>query len=155
MKGMLGRTFLRYPQKVGPMFIDKGKSMKQSASSKILAVLAIAGVALSGLGMAQDASDSPLAFANADKNGDHYLSRSEVPAQLHDLRAHFDQYDANHDHRLSIDEYRTYLNSVVAGGCKSEVEDAKNPQCRDFANRGMDTPQMVPPPPPPQTKVSN
>jgi hypothetical protein len=58
---------------------------------------------------AKDAAKDPLSFEVADANHDGFLSRSEVPKQLNDLRAHFAQYDKDGDHRLSRSEYEDAL----------------------------------------------
>lgn len=99
--------------------------MKKSRFALVFAVALGAGF-FATTALAQDAkqgsmADSPLAFANADKNGDGSLSRSEVPKELRDLRAHFDQYDANRDHRLSEGEYAGYLASLGEGACRNEL----------------------------------
>lgn len=105
-------------------------------ASRFLAGLFVAGlsVSLSGVTVsavaADTAPDASLVFANADKNHDGFISRSEVPKDLHDLRAHFDQYDENHDHRLSEQEYAGYLTAMVSGACQSNLQGAKNPNCQ-------------------------
>ncbi|MEP6899687.1 MAG: EF-hand domain-containing protein [Rhodanobacter sp.] len=104
--------------------------MKQFASAGFFIALALAGLATSVFAAGQAASDSPLAFVNADKNHDGSISRSEVPKELNDLRAHFDQYDENHDHRLSQQEYGGFLTAMVAGACQSNLQGAKNPNCQ-------------------------
>lgn len=108
----------------------------------------------------QDASSSPLYFANMDKNHDGSISRSEVPKELHDLRVHFDQYDTNKDHRLSVAEYSIYLKHLAAGGagtCNSIQQNLKDPNCdavtglrdRDPYSRPDTRANISPPPPPP------
>jgi hypothetical protein len=104
--------------------------MKQFVPAALFFAVAFAGLAMPVVAKAQAVSDSPLAFANADKNHDGFMSRSEVPKDLHDLRAHFDQYDQNHDHRLSEGEYGDFLTAMVAGACHSNLQGAKNPNCQ-------------------------
>lgn len=108
--------------------------MQKPRFAGLCLVLAIAGSWSTGVVLAQDitkdnVANSPLYFPNIDKNKDGYLSRSEVPKELHDLRTHFDQYDQNHDHRLSSAEYSSYLTAMVAGACNSNLQTAKNPNC--------------------------
>lgn len=80
---------------------------------------------------AANASSSPLYFPNMDKNHDGLLSRSEVPKEAHELRVHFDQYDLNKDHRISVAEYSAYLKSVAAssGACNSTQKGLADPNC--------------------------
>ena len=66
-------------------------------------------------------ADSPLYFNNADKNHDGSIGRSEVPTELHDLRAHFDLYDTDHDHRLSEAEYVSYLRTLGTAACRNDI----------------------------------
>ncbi len=47
-------------------------------------------------------------FERLDANHDGELSRSEVPRDMHDLRAHFIEADWSGNGRLSPDEYRMY-----------------------------------------------
>ncbi|MDO1530009.1 hypothetical protein QMK61_14305 [Fulvimonas sp. R45] len=50
-------------------------------------------------------------FRGLDRDGDLRLSRSEV-AGLPGLRARFDQYDLNHDHRLDYTEFGHYADTA-------------------------------------------
>lgn len=115
--------------------------------------LAVAGLPL--VSSAQDANganstNSPLAFANADRNHDGMMGRSEVPKELHDLRAHFDQFDSDHDHRLSEQEYGVYLTSLSQGGCRDDIY--TKAKCAIGANSshldrgGRDVVPSMPPP---------
>lgn len=54
------------------------------------------------------ATDTKPGFDTLDKNGDGRLTRSEVPEDLRDLRAHFREYDRDHDGKLSPPEYGMY-----------------------------------------------
>lgn len=109
----------------------------------------------------ENVSNSPLYFPNIDKNHDGFISRSELPKELHDLRAHFDQYDVNQDHRISPAEYSAYLKKLVAGACNSARQSATEANCSQTSGMtGMGsqpdaTPDMgtlrLPPPPPPPT----
>lgn len=47
-------------------------------------------------------------FDTLDTNGDGRLTRAEVPADMHDLRTHFRDYDRDHDGKLSPPEYGMY-----------------------------------------------
>ena len=49
------------------------------------------------------------------------MGRSEVPKELHDLRAHFDQFDSDHDHRLSQHEYGVYLTTLGSASCRDDI----------------------------------
>ncbi|MHB1056390.1 MAG: EF-hand domain-containing protein [Rhodanobacter sp.] len=126
-------------------------------------LLAMAGLWSAGDVRSQDitkenVANSPLYFPNVDKNKDGYLSRSEVPKGLHDLRTHFDQYDQNHDHRLSAAEYSDYLTAMVAGACNSNLQSAKNPNCSgnpgvqgSLPGNNFGRPVIALPPPPQQS----
>lgn len=71
-------------------------------------------------------ADSPLYFPNVDKNRDGMISRSEVPGELKALHMHFDQYDADHDHRLSEAEYVAFLTTLNQTACReNEYTQAK------------------------------
>lgn len=65
---------------------------------------------------------SPLYFDNIDKNHDRLLSRSEIPAALSGLAAHFDQFDQDHNHRLDSGEYAQYMERLAVGNCFSSRE---------------------------------
>lgn len=52
------------------------------------------------------------AFLELDKNRDLQLTRSELPARMPILRAQFDKYDLDHDHRLSYSEFANYTDVV-------------------------------------------
>lgn len=54
------------------------------------------------------ASESSQLFRKLDKNNDLLLSRSELPDRMVILRAQFDRYDLDHDHRLSYSEFARY-----------------------------------------------
>jgi hypothetical protein len=108
--------------------------MKKLKFAGLSIALAIIGsslcVAVAAQSITKDnVANSPLYFPNVDKNHDDFISRSEVPKDLHDLRTHFDQYDDNHDHRLSAAEYSNYLTAMVAGACNSNLQSAGNPNC--------------------------
>lgn len=53
-------------------------------------------------------TESKPGFDTLDANGDGRLTRSEVPEDMHDLRAHFMEYDRDHDGKLSPPEYGLY-----------------------------------------------
>jgi hypothetical protein len=100
--------------------------MKRSLSTSLFFALAASCLSASSAvaaqsAVSQDATKSPLYFPNADKNHNGVLTRSEVPKELHELRSHFDQYDANHDHELSEAEYVGYLSSLGSGACRDDV----------------------------------
>jgi hypothetical protein len=92
--------------------------MKSCRSLLPMLACAACGVVFSGTLLAQstpfpmDASSRVRFFAEADKNHDGVLSRSEIPSGLHDLRAHFDQYDIDNNHQLSKAEFSIYLASL-------------------------------------------
>jgi hypothetical protein len=102
------------------------------------AVMAMAGGPLSSAVSAQEAAvenpaASPLYFPNVDKNGDGVVSRSEIPKELPELRAHFDQYDANRDHRLSEGEYVNYLTTLGSRACREDVHTQAKCQISPYA----------------------
>lgn len=68
---------------------------------------------------AKSSGDALPNFAQLDKDGNGQVSRSEVPTNLHDLRAHFDQYGGQ-DHRLSQGEYENYMARVNDAACRSD-----------------------------------
>jgi hypothetical protein len=98
--------------------------------STLFAAALVAGLAGAGLAAAQTAPpgqpppqpqpqqsmpvqpDQPTAskpgFDTLDTNGDGRLTRAEVPADMHDLRTHFRDYDRDHDGKLSPPEYGMY-----------------------------------------------
>ncbi|EIL96781.1 EF-hand domain-containing protein [Rhodanobacter thiooxydans] len=94
--------------------------MKVSISRTLLAAMAALGLAASMAASAQDhvaipnSTMAPPTFSSMDTNHDGVLVRSEIPEQLHDLRAHFDQYDVAGDHRLTEVEYASYLDRTRA-----------------------------------------
>jgi hypothetical protein len=101
-------------------------------------VMAVAGASMSSAVSAQGAatgnpSDSPLYFSNVDKNGDGVISRSEVPKDLPGLRAHFDQYDSNRDHRLSEAEYVNYLSTLGSKACRDDIHTQAKCQISPYA----------------------
>lgn len=51
-------------------------------------------------------------FLALDRNDDGFLTRSELPVGMAILRAQFDRYDGNHDHRLSYSEFANYTDVV-------------------------------------------
>lgn len=112
----------------------------------IIASSSLAAVAAQTI-VPKSVSTSPLYFPNIDKNHDGFISRSELPEELHGLRVYFEQYDVNKDHRLSSDEYRNYLTTLastrVGGVCNSDPL----PGCgvRTNMNEGA-TPRAPPPP---------
>lgn len=57
----------------------------------------------------QQSSD---AFLKLDHDHDMLLSRSELPKEMAVLRAQFDKYDLDHDHRLSYSEFANYTDVV-------------------------------------------
>ena len=87
----------------------------------------------------ESAKNSPLYFANVDKNGDGSIGRSEVPKELSGLRSHFDQYDLNRDHRLSEYEYVTYLKTMGQGACRENVHTESKCSSSPYS---MSTPTM-------------
>lgn len=130
--------------------------MKKFGFATLCTAFAIAGLSVSTAMAAQDvtpqdAANSPLYFANADKNHDGFIGRSEVPKELNDLRTHFDQYDVNHDHRLSEAEYVNYLRTVGSGACRDDIHTktkcAISPYANDVqeAGYGHESPAVRPP----------
>lgn len=118
--------------------------MKTSVFTPFCIAVAFAGLFASSAvlaqdGAAKDAKDSPLYFANVDKNGDGSIGRSEVPKELHDLRTHFDQYDVNHDHRLSKAEYVSFLATLNQGACRENDHTAAKCATSPYS---MSTPTM-------------
>jgi|GEM_PF-5944954 len=112
--------------------------MKKFGFATFCMILAVGGASLSSPVSAQDAAagnptDSPLYFTNVDKNGDGAISRSEVPKDLPELRAHFDQYDANHDHRLSQGEYVSYLSTLGSKACRDDIHTQVKCQISPYA----------------------
>ena len=89
-------------------------------SAVVIAQLSLATVACAQAGASPNPADSPLYFRNVDKNHDGSIGRSEVPQELNDLRAHFDLYDINHDHRLSEAEYVNYLRTLGSAACRND-----------------------------------
>ena len=131
--------------------------MKSSRFVKPCIILAMTGLALSSAVFAQDTAsidvkNSPLYFPNVDKNGDGAISRSEVPAQLHDLRVHFDQYDVNKDHRLDQAEYLAYLQTLAQGACRenqhTEAKCANSPNSMGSPTMGVSDVKRPPAPQP-------
>ena len=51
-------------------------------------------------------------FLGLDRGHDMLLSRSELPTEMVVLRAQFDKYDLDHDHRLSYSEFANYTDVV-------------------------------------------
>ncbi|WP_189439823.1 EF-hand domain-containing protein [Rhodanobacter panaciterrae] len=135
--------------------------MKRQGSAKICIALAMVASSPFIGAVAQsitpeNVTSSPLYFPNIDKNHDGFISRSELPKDLHDLRAHFDQYDLNKDHRLSSAEYSTYLKTLAAGACNSARQSTTEANCSQTSGMGSQPdarPDMgtvyLPPPPPP------
>lgn len=60
------------------------------------------------------------AFLELDRNHDMLLTRSELPERMSILRAQFDRYDLDHDHRLNYSEFANYTDVVP-----SEIADSK------------------------------
>lgn len=87
----------------------------------------------------ENAKNSPLYFANVDKNGDGSIGRSEVPKELSGLRANFAQYDLDHDHRLSEHEYVTYLKTMGQGACRENAHTESKCSSSPYS---MSTPTM-------------
>ena len=56
--------------------------------------------------------ESTEAFLALDRNGDGFLSRSELPPEMVILRSQFGKYDTGHDHRLSYSEFANYTDVV-------------------------------------------
>jgi len=52
------------------------------------------------------------AFLGLDHNHDMLLTRSELPQSMTILRAQFERYDLNHDHRLSYSEFANYTDVI-------------------------------------------
>ncbi len=52
------------------------------------------------------------AFLELDRNHDMLLTRSELPERMPILRAQFDKYDLDHDHRLDYSEFANYTDVV-------------------------------------------
>lgn len=52
------------------------------------------------------------AFLGLDRNHDLLLTRSELPERMSILRAQFDRYDLDHDHRLNYSEFANYTDVV-------------------------------------------
>jgi len=52
------------------------------------------------------------AFLSLDRDHDMLLSRSELPREMVVLRAQFDKYDMDRDHRLSYSEFANYTDVV-------------------------------------------
>lgn len=52
------------------------------------------------------------AFLGLDRNHDGLLTRSELPERMPILRAQFDKYDLDHDHRLNYSEFANYTDVV-------------------------------------------
>ena len=52
------------------------------------------------------------AFLGLDRDHDMLLSRSELPKEMVVLRAQFDKYDLDRDHRLSYSEFANYTDVV-------------------------------------------
>ncbi|EIL93848.1 MULTISPECIES: EF-hand domain-containing protein [Rhodanobacter] len=51
-------------------------------------------------------------FLQLDKNHDMLLTRSEVPEKMTILRAQFEKYDLDHDHRLNYSEFANYTDTM-------------------------------------------
>jgi hypothetical protein len=87
-------------------------------------------IVFAGLGVTADvaaqalapasAANSPLYFPTVDKNHDGSISRSEVPKELAALRTYFDQYDVDHNHRLSATEYTAFLSTLSQDACRQD-----------------------------------
>jgi len=60
------------------------------------------------------------AFLGLDRNHDMLLTRSELPERMSILRAQFDRYDLDHDHRLNYSEFANYTDVVP-----NELADSK------------------------------
>lgn len=45
----------------------------------------------------------------ADANGDHMLSKDEMSKGMPRMAAHFDEIDADHDGKVSVEELRAYM----------------------------------------------
>lgn len=130
--------------------------MKKFGFAALCTALAVAGLSLSASVSAQAApaanpADSPLYFPNVDKNHDGSIGRSEVPKDLSDLRTHFDQYDANHDHRLSEAEYVGYLRTLGSAACRDDIHTSTKCAISPYAGDpmrpgyGSDSPAVSPP----------
>ncbi len=81
---------------------------------------------------ADNVKSSPLYFPSVDKNHDGFLSRSEIPKSMHDLRVDFNRYDGNGDHRLSPAEYSNFLRKLAAGNqavCGNGNQQLADPNC--------------------------
>jgi hypothetical protein len=51
-------------------------------------------------------------FLQLDKDHDMLLTRSEVPVKMVTLRAQFERYDLDHDHRLNYSEFANYTDMM-------------------------------------------
>ena len=51
-------------------------------------------------------------FLRLDRNHDGLLTRSELPERMFILRAQFDKYDLDHDHRLNYSEFANYTDVI-------------------------------------------
>jgi len=114
-----------------------GSNMEKRSGKLFVAVLFALTCAGSAMAQdaAKDAAKDPLSFDAADANHDGFLSRSEVPKQLNDLRAHFAQYDNDGDHRLSRGEYEAAL--VATRACDNREIAGQASKCDtrlNFAN---------------------
>ncbi|MGP1667189.1 MAG: EF-hand domain-containing protein, partial [Rhodanobacter sp.] len=58
------------------------------------------------------AMESTDAFLSLDRNHDMLLTHSEVPSGMPLLRAQFNRYDINGDHRLTYSEFANYTDVV-------------------------------------------
>ena len=133
--------------------------------SRALWVALVFGVACAGSAVAQEAKDAakdaaqdPLSFEVADANHDGFISRSEVPKQLNDVRAHFAQYDKDGDHRLSRREYNDALAATGATRpCDNHEVSQTKTSCGDALDPGItrrEAPVAQPSPHPPQSSGS-
>lgn len=52
------------------------------------------------------------AFLQLDRNHDMVLTRSELPKCMAILRAQFEKYDSDHNHRLTYSEFANYTDVV-------------------------------------------
>jgi hypothetical protein len=98
--------------------------VNRSSLAKLFVALAVTGISISTVTAKQKTQNvltptivaSPFYFPNIDINRDGFISRSELPKELNDLRTHFDEY-AFDDHRLSKREYVQYLKTIADARC--------------------------------------
>lgn len=93
--------------------------MHPTAVSVVIAALFISGIVLAQSpssnarpqsNAASSRSNFDTRFKAADKDGDHALTREEAQAgKMTGIAEHFEEIDANHDGKVTPDEFRDYL----------------------------------------------